>query len=109
MEARPLTHAASLLCISHPASVMWELMMLCVWRSRRCHFPSSAAAVTWRPSERSIRRDKAALCLHNRVQSRLASFAASRAAGGPLPLREFMALEMERDVERGVCVCVSGW
>lgn len=50
-------------CVSGPASVMWELMML-VWRSRRCHFPSSAAAVTWQPSERSIRCDEAALCLH---------------------------------------------
>lgn len=58
-----LTHAGSLLCISLPVSVMWELMML-VWWSRRCHFPSSAAAVTWQPSEGSILGDKAALCLH---------------------------------------------
>lgn len=45
MEMQRLTHAGSLLCISRPVSVMWELMML-VWWSRRCHFPSSAAAVT---------------------------------------------------------------
>lgn len=38
--------------------------MMLVWRSRRCHFPSSATAVTWKPSEGSIRGDRAALCLH---------------------------------------------
>lgn len=40
--------------------------MVLVRGSRHCHFPSSAAAITWQRSAESIHRDKTALCLHTK-------------------------------------------
>lgn len=36
----------------------------CVQKSCLCHFPSSAATVTWQPSTASIHCDRETLCLH---------------------------------------------
>lgn len=40
--------------------------MVLVQRSCHCHFPSSAAAITWQLSAESIHCDKTALCLHTK-------------------------------------------
>lgn len=40
--------------------------MVLVQGSCHCHFPSSAAAITWQLSAESIHCDKTALCLHTK-------------------------------------------